>query len=106
MDPQKVRITVLRNTFNQDFVDTYAEAYQGQPWRPCDLLQEGQTFVTSGWMPEGFCSHAWADILRYVMVLARGGDFVGVKPGTFVTCCTDGFRPVFFKIERIDAAAS
>jgi uncharacterized repeat protein (TIGR04076 family) len=71
MDPQKVRITVLRNTFNQDFVDAYAEAYQGQPWRPCDLLQEGQTFVTSGWMPEGFCSHAWADILRYVMVLAR-----------------------------------
>jgi uncharacterized repeat protein (TIGR04076 family) len=37
---------------------------------------------------------------------ARGGDFVGVKPGTFVTCCTDGFRPVFFKLERIDAATS
>jgi uncharacterized repeat protein (TIGR04076 family) len=37
-----------------------------------------------------------------VLTLARGGNFLGVKPGTFVTCCTDGFRPVFFKLERID----
>ena len=104
MKPQQVRITVLRNSFNKDFVDDYAEIYEGRAWKPCDLLREGQEFISDGWMPEGFCSHAWADILRYVMVLARGGNFVGVKPGTFVTCCTDGFRPVFFKVERIDQA--
>jgi uncharacterized repeat protein (TIGR04076 family) len=52
-------------------------------------------------MPTGFCSWAWADIQKYVMVLARGGNFLGVKPGTFVTCCTDGFRPVFFGLERM-----
>lgn len=27
---------------------------------------------------------------------------VGVKPGVFVTCCTDGFRSVFFKLERVE----
>ena len=101
MKPQQVRITVLKTSFNTEFADAYTEPYQGRPWKPCNLVHEGQEFVSDGWMPEGFCSHAWADILRYVMVLARGGDFVGVKSGTFVTCCTDGFRPVFFKIERI-----
>jgi uncharacterized repeat protein (TIGR04076 family) len=102
VDPQKVRITVLKTTFNKDFVDQYAEDYMGQPWRACSLVHEGQEFITSGWMPDGFCSHAWADILRYVMVLARGGSFVGTAPRTFVTCCTDGYRPVFFKVERIE----
>jgi len=104
VNPHQVRITVLKNSFNQDFVDEYTEIYKGQPWKLCDLLHEGQEFISEGWMPEGFCSFAWSDILQYVLVLARGGNFVGVKPGTFVTCCTDGFRPVFFKIERIDEA--
>ena len=40
-----------------------------------------------------------------IMVLARGGNMNGVKPGVFVTCCTDGFRPVFFKLERIEGDA-
>jgi len=26
----------------------------------------------------------------------------GCKPGVFVTCCTDGFRPIFYKLERIE----
>jgi len=48
------------------------------------------------------CSWAWCDIHKYVVTLARGGNFLGVKPGIFVTCCTDGFRPVFFKLKRIE----
>jgi uncharacterized repeat protein (TIGR04076 family) len=53
-------------------------------------------------MPEGFCSWAWADVQKYVLTLARGGNFLGVKPGRFITCCTDGFRPVVFQLERIE----
>jgi uncharacterized repeat protein (TIGR04076 family) len=26
------------------------------------------------------------------------------QPETAITCCTDGFRPVTFKVERIDEA--
>jgi uncharacterized repeat protein (TIGR04076 family) len=52
-------------------------------------------------MPEGFCSWAWADIQKYVMTLVRGGYFLGVREGTYFTCCNDWFRPVFFLIERI-----
>ena len=96
----KVRITVLRRSFNDRFLDEYAEGR----WEPCARLEDGEDFIAEGVnMPTGFCSWAWADIQKYVMVLARGGDFVDVKPGFFVACCTDGFRPVFFKLERIQA---
>jgi uncharacterized repeat protein (TIGR04076 family) len=95
----RVRITVLRRSQNVDFLEAYAESV----WEPCERLIEGRSFVSKrANIPLGFCSWAWADIQKYVLVLARGGNFVGVKPGTFVTCCTDGFRPVFFLIERMD----
>ena len=93
-----IRITVLRRTVNEDFYRDYATV----PSQPCERLQDGQQFVSHGAnMPEGFCSGAWCDIQKYVLTLARGGDFIGTVTGVFVTCCTDGYRPVFFKIERV-----
>ncbi len=95
-----VRITVLRKTQNRDLLEQYA----GSLWQPCDRLQEGQEFLSSGAnMPNGFCSWAWTDIHKYVVTLARGGNFLDVQEGVFVTCCTDGFRPVLFKLERIES---
>jgi uncharacterized repeat protein (TIGR04076 family) len=94
----RVRITVLRRSQNVDFLEAYADSV----WEPCERLTEGRSFVSKGAnIPLGFCSWAWADIQKYVLTLARGGNFLGVKPGTFVTCCTDGFRPVFFLVERM-----
>ena len=93
-----VKITVLNNSINREVVDQYATT----EWFPCERLKTGQEFVCRGLiMPEGFCSWAWADIMKCVMTLARGGNFIGVKPGIFITCCTDGFRPVTFKLERL-----
>ncbi|MEZ4500278.1 MAG: TIGR04076 family protein [Thermomicrobiales bacterium] len=94
----RVRITVLRRSQNLDFLEAYADSV----WEPCERLIEGAEFVSHGAnIPIGFCSWAWADIQKYVLTLARGGNFLGVREGTFVTCCTDGFRPVFFKVERM-----
>ncbi len=100
--PRKVRITVLKKTFNQDFVDAYTEGVDWKPEGCCHAFEVGQEFFTDGPMPEGFNNWAWADIQKYVLVLARGGNMVGVKPGTFITSCSDGFRPVFYLLERID----
>ena len=100
-----VKITVRKRLFLEDVVEEYAEG----DWAPCDRLTEGQEFVVYGKeleMPAGFCSWAWADIFKQVLTLARGGNFLGTKPGTFVTCCTDGFRPVVFLLERIQPAQS
>jgi uncharacterized repeat protein (TIGR04076 family) len=53
-------------------------------------------------MPPSFCSWAWGDIQRDVAHLAMGGDFPWMRQrGTMITCCTDGLRPVVFKLERI-----
>jgi uncharacterized repeat protein (TIGR04076 family) len=99
----KVRITVIKKTHNTDFIELYAE--KGLDWTAkncCHSFEEGQEFITDGHMPEGFSDWAWADMQKYVMVLARGGDMLGVKPGTYVTSCSDGFRPVFYLLERIE----
>lgn len=98
-----VRITVLRKLFHQDLVDKYAA--HPERWGPCACFEEGAEFVTAKdkpWeMPEGFCGWAWADIQKLVYGMARGGQEV------FVTCCTDGYRPVVFKLEKLrDAEAS
>ena len=102
MTPKTVRITVLKKTFNTDFVEAYTE---GTDWKPkgcCHDFEVGQEFFSNGHMPEGFSDWAWADMQKYVMTLARGGNMLGVKPGTMVTNRTVGFRPVFYLLERID----
>jgi len=99
----KVSITVVKKTFNQELADAYTE---GEPWKPegcCHAFEIGHEWITDGHMPDGFSDAAWTDIQKYVMVLARGGNMDGCKPGVFVTCCTDGFRPVFYKVERIES---
>ncbi len=93
-----VRITVVRRLWHEDLI---AESCD-HVWPPCGKFEEGQAFVSEGAeMPEGFCTWAWCDIQKYVMTLARGGNFRGVEPGQYVTCCTDGFRPVLFRLERL-----
>ncbi len=88
------KLTVLRRGFEKEFADKYRNG-QGAP---CPRFKDGQDFtITSQWaLPTGFCEWAWGDIRTYIHdVFANGG--------TTVACCTDGIRPVFFKIERIDA---
>ncbi|MHB9070809.1 MAG: TIGR04076 family protein [Sedimentisphaerales bacterium] len=95
----KVKITVLKRLLHKELLEKFAESV----WPPCERLSEGQEFVSESVnMPDGFCSWAWADIQKYVMTLSRGGNFRGTKPGVFITCCTDGYRPVIFKLERIN----
>lgn len=96
-----VKITVLRRSVNEDFLREYAKSI----WEACDMFTDGQEFICDGIkIPEGFCGWAWADLHQFVLTLARGGNFVGVKPGVFISNCTDGFRPVSFKLERIEPA--
>ena len=81
----RVKIVVLKRLLHKDLLERHAKSI----WGPCERLSEGQEFISDNVnMPEGFCSWAWADIQKYVMTLARGGDFVGVRPGMCITCCT------------------
>ena len=101
----KVKITVLRRMFNDDFAREYCLDPQTGP---CTAFQEGQEFLlTDQNKPAGFCEEAWSAITRYVFAfLSGGGDFFQgrwMKDGrTMIACCNDGVRPVVFRLERVD----
>ena len=70
----------------------------------CERFKVGQEFLVdeSGAMPDGFCTWAWHDIYPAVTGLRFGGNFPWMKKdGTSYACCSDGARPVFFKLERL-----
>ena len=71
----------------------------------CNRFEVGQEFLINekAEKPPEFCAWAWHDIFPVVTTLRCGGNFPWMKKGgTYYACCTDGARPVFFKIERID----
>ena len=96
----KVKITVLRRMYNKDFGDEYCRSEPSI----CDRFTDGQEFVVEGLdQPAGFCGWAWDDIHKVVLSLRSGANFSAwmKADNTNIACCTDGIRPVVFKIERL-----
>lgn len=95
---KRVKITVVKKIFNSELADSYT--HNPSEWHECTHFNVGDEFITSldaPWeMPKGFCGWAWADIQKLVYGIARDGQ------NCFVTCCTDGYRPVFFALEKLD----
>ena len=87
------KITVLKKTIHNDLY----KQIRGKEGKLCGVFEEGQEFIlTSPYKPpEGFCQWAWADIRQFIL-----GAWFGREDAT-VACCTDGFRPVIFKVERM-----
>jgi uncharacterized repeat protein (TIGR04076 family) len=99
----RFKITVIRMMANADLAREYC---QGEPVA-CPKFKMGQEFFTDLERPDGFCDWAWNDIYKYVLVLRSQGNFgtayKWMKDNhTVIACCTDGFRPVVFKIERVE----
>lgn len=104
MKRQPLKITVLKKL---NSMEVYGQplpeiAEDVSPY--CNRLEVGQEFIVeeSGAMPSGFCTWAWHDIYPAVVGLQFGGNYSWVKKeGLCYSCCSDGMRPVFFKIERL-----
>ncbi len=75
----------------------------GQKIKKCGLFNEGDEFIVDSVMqqPENFCGWAWRDIYKDFSVLFFGGNFA-MGPGIQYTSCSDGTKPVCFKLERLD----
>ena len=101
----KVKITVIKRVSPRTLFGTKIpkDPSTGKEYEVCPVYKEGQEFIVSekGEMPVGFCSWAWFDIYKDVSVLMFGGNFPWVDSGVMYTCCTDGTRPVSFKLERL-----
>jgi uncharacterized repeat protein (TIGR04076 family) len=100
---QKCKVTVVKREFNSDLVDMFIK--QPEKFSICNRVKDGQEFIISNGfeMPEGICPYAWADIRSMILAISTGGTFEMMKnKNSTLACCSDLFRPVTFKIERID----
>lgn len=90
----KCKIVVIKKVVYQDLY----KKYTGKEGKICSVFDEGQEFiVTSPYRPpENFCAWAWADIRPSIHSVYFGGA------KSSVVCCTDGYRPVVFNVERIE----
>jgi uncharacterized repeat protein (TIGR04076 family) len=101
----KVKITVVRR-FNPSEVFNKSPAETTRPFPICDQFTDGQEFIVGedGRMPSpDFCNAAWEALWEPVRTLAFGGNYPWFKEkGVSINCCTDGVRPVVFKLQRIE----
>ncbi len=99
----KVKITVVKKVNSGElFGENPPAAFDVAP--ECDQLEAGQEFISGkGECPLGFCPWAFADIQRDIIHILFGGSYPWIKEkGVAISSCTDGLRPVIFKIEKIE----
>ncbi len=102
---KRVKITVLKRTFDADLAAEYGVA----GLTACSMLRDGQVFYADYAKPDGLCDEAWKAIYQYVFALAHGaerevfyyGDWIRT-PGVAICSCNDGLRPVIFKLEATE----
>ena len=82
----KVRITILKTTFDSELAREYGAAGLG----PCPMMKRGQVFYADYAKPDGFCE----DLFYF-------GDWIR-EPGVAIVSCNDGLRPVIMKLEATD----
>ena len=97
-----LKITVLRRFKPEEVFPTPVISHK--QIEQCGHYGDGEVFIVeeNGLMPEGFCVTAWNDIFPTVQTLRFGGNLPWLKePGVSINSCSEGRRPVIFKIERI-----
>jgi uncharacterized repeat protein (TIGR04076 family) len=107
MPLSKVKITVLRKIDPEIIFKGQIPLRpdSGYPYTICNAVEEDQEFIVekNREMPQGFCPSAWKAIDKSLSLIQWGGDYYPNLPkGVAITCCSDGIRPVSFKIERLD----
>ena|SRR6056297_2696852 len=103
-----VKITVLRCLTTEDALGGVDAQCTLAGASCCPAFSGGEVFLAEyDAMPEGFCPGAWTDLFRFVLALQSGADFPWIKePGKVLACCNDGFKPVIFRLERVEKGAS
>lgn len=100
----RCRITVLRRECFSDIQSRYLDDPEKGA---CSKFVTGQVFETDGKCPEGFCERAWG-IIKDQVGNMLSEDRCGCTRAdssdscrASIVCCSDGTRPVVFKIESL-----
>ena len=105
----KVKVTVLDKKLYPELQEQYcADPRSG----PCPCYQVGDTFLSGRYGARAagcpvipHCTEAWDAIARYIYTGLQGGSIMRgwmQDERVMITCCSDGTRPVIFKIQRLD----
>ena len=98
----KCIVKVVERKIDRELINTYLD--KPDRMTVCNKMADGQEFIVHNpfEIPEGICASAWSDIRAYIIAIASGGTFEFMKNKySILASCTDLFRPVIFKIERI-----
>ncbi|MHA1245468.1 MAG: TIGR04076 family protein [Candidatus Heimdallarchaeota archaeon] len=102
----QVKITVIKRFGPEEVFGTNhnLKTLSSNPITKCVLFEEGTEFIVDNIerIPEGFCGWAWRDIYKDLSVLFFGGNFRRPELSMAYVSCTDGRKPVVFKLERIE----
>lgn len=108
----RIRITVLKAEVHEELAAQYGQLQPdgSRTTHPCPFFRAGDRFVFSlkgGISGGNFCEMAKNDLFTMLVGLAGKGSVVPagekhtVPPE--ICCCSDGLRPVFFKLEVMEA---
>ena len=98
-----VKITAMRKACYTDLMALYEN-----PIEHACHVEEGMVWLSAdGKKPDNFCDSAWDSVAPFVQVLAEGGgnfyDGWMKNPYSAMISCNDGFRPVSFYLEVLEA---
>ena len=99
----KVKVTVLDKKLYPELQQQYCDnPISGA----CPCYNVGDEFIFYRDEERDYFWHiAWDAISRYIYTGLQGGSIMKgwmKRENEMITCCSDGTRPVIFKIERID----
>jgi len=99
----KIKISIIKRFSPEDVFGHEYKTPTGKVVEKCHF-KDGQEWISEdGEMPDGFCSWAWTDLARSIHVLRFGGNFKNwAENGIMYNACSDGVRPVCFKLERLE----
>lgn len=107
----KIRITVLKAKVEKELAAQYGQLQPDgtRTTHPCPFFHPGDKFMFSlktGITGGNFCEMAKNDLFTMLVGMAGKGSAVPVgekhKIPPEICCCSDGLRPVFFKLEVME----
>lgn len=107
----KIRITVLKADICEDLAAEYGQLQSDgtRTTHPCPFFHPGDKFAFSlktGITGGNFCEMAKNDLFTMLVGMAGKGSATPVgqkcKIPPEICCCSDGLRPVFFKLEVME----
>jgi uncharacterized repeat protein (TIGR04076 family) len=99
----KLKITIFKKFSPEDVFGYEVKLLSGGKVPLCGLPEREYIVDHQFEMPDDFCGKAWQDMSRELALLWYGIDPEYTEHNVVYTTCTDGVRPVVFKIERLES---